>query len=292
MIEAARVLPANSLALLNLELRCVPGIRRARDLVSNGAVGKVEFMHITVFWSSPNWAKNATFSHWHSGANGGGVWSDVGNHCCDLARFILREEVARVSAVGRPLINSLPLQGGGRANVTAPSFVSARLKMATSGTLVHITVSCCNSGLPEDMKLLIVGHNGSITFDLLSSEMHFFQEGRSQPVEGVPAAGSAFSGVGLPILGEAIQYKLIGRNPPPKRGMPQISDVAADVATLADGLMIQQVHDAVRKSTAQGGQWVPADTSVKRSPRDRIMFLFALFYILVVPLVFLVLRPS
>ena len=142
MQDKARAMAGNNrLYLLDFELRCVPAVRRMRELVGCGRIGAVQFIGVSVLANFGFLADGATHSHWAMRECGGGVFSAVGTHMVDVCRFVLSDEVARVSATEAPLVATLPDAEGVARPVTADGYVAAQLRMRDTGTPVQITIS-------------------------------------------------------------------------------------------------------------------------------------------------------
>src|SRR5271165_4234465 len=97
MVEAAR----NAGLLLGVAqvLRFEESTARLRERVAAGEIGKIVFARSE--FSFPGGAGHARAWLHDSSVAGGGPVADVGVHCVDALRFILQDEVVRVSARGR-----------------------------------------------------------------------------------------------------------------------------------------------------------------------------------------------
>ncbi len=77
--------------------RFAPSVRRLRDRIERGEIGRMVFARSEFSYWGPGaartWITDAAIA-------GGGPIADVGVHCVDALRFILQDEVATVSARG------------------------------------------------------------------------------------------------------------------------------------------------------------------------------------------------
>ena len=97
MVEAAR--SAQLLLGVAQVFRFEESTARARDRVAAGQIGKVIFARSE--FSFPGSAGHLRAWIHDPAVAGGGPIADVGVHCVDALRYILQDEVARVSARGR-----------------------------------------------------------------------------------------------------------------------------------------------------------------------------------------------
>ena len=126
-------------------MRFEESVRRFREIVANGEVGKVlharaEF-HYPVVGHSREWIVDPSLAC-------GGPMADVGIHCIDTLRFILQDEVASVSTTAMSDEHSGPFEAAG-----VISLEFAR------GTLATVIVS---SRAAYRTPLEIVGMAGSV----------------------------------------------------------------------------------------------------------------------------------
>jgi len=96
MVEAAR--KANLLLGVAQVFRFEESTRRLRERVAEGQVGKTVFARSEFSFPgrghARSWINDALLS-------GGGPIADIGVHCIDALRYILQDEVVRLSACGR-----------------------------------------------------------------------------------------------------------------------------------------------------------------------------------------------
>lgn len=241
MLTAATRLPEGKVALLDFELRCVPAVVRARELMTEGAIGNPLFVTFRCMANMDFLADGAQHSHWNARETGGGVFSAVGTHYVDIVRFLLKDEIGKVSAVEAPLVKTLPPDS---TPVTADGYVSANMITARGAVPIHMVISGRTSGGPMENSVKIVGSTGCICIMFATSELQVFKNGSNDPVELLPAAGNAWAEVGTKALAARI-----------KDHFEEGRDIS-DLATFADGLQVQLVTDAVHHSASNLGEWV------------------------------------
>jgi 1,5-anhydro-D-fructose reductase (1,5-anhydro-D-mannitol-forming) len=95
MVESAR--KAGVLLGVAQVFRFEESTRRLRERIAAGEIGKLAFARAEFSFSANHHAR--TWINDRSIAGGGPI-SDVGVHCIDVLRYILQDEVQRVSAVG------------------------------------------------------------------------------------------------------------------------------------------------------------------------------------------------
>mmetsp|Transcript_30060 Transcript_30060/g.71632 ORF Transcript_30060/g.71632 Transcript_30060/m.71632 type:complete len:372 (+) Transcript_30060:91-1206(+) len=241
---------------VDFELRCTPAFLRARELISEGAIGRVNMFSGRVLASFPMFAKDAFHSHWHMRECSGGMYSAVGTHFVDAIGFLLQRQVARVSAVEQRHAERLFDENGVAKPVTAESAVSVHVEVSgESPPSCHILLSGACHGLPPENTQLIVGDTGTLQIDLNAGSMRLFRPGQAAPEEEVgPAGGSLFSDVGTPQIAVALQMACGRAAVSPYRGW-RLPDPSL-LATFRDGLVSQQIADAVHKSAERGGEWM------------------------------------
>ena len=123
MVEAAR--KANVLLGVAQVFRFEESTARLRDRIAAGQVGKVIFARSEFSYSVGNhprtWINNAALA-------GGGPIADVGVHCVDALRYILQDEVVRVTAQGKSDADS--------GDVEAAAVLTLEFSRGTLGTVM------------------------------------------------------------------------------------------------------------------------------------------------------------
>ena len=250
LLKAARAAAGSS--FMDFELRCVPAVVKAREILASGDLGSVLHVSFRVCGNF-SFLTKGKHSHWAEREHGGGVFSAVGTHFVDLSRHLFGREVIRVSAIERPLVESLE----GR-EVTSDGLTIATLELATKGNErrplpISIYISGKSPGLPFENECTIVCENGSLKLRLLESKLTVYRNGEAEEVHG--GGGNAWSDVGTPALGRALIGAINGAVGPQEPGGIDVRHLA----TLVDGCLVQRVTDAVHASAERGGVWLDVD---------------------------------
>ena len=150
---------------------------------------------------------------------------------------------------------SVQLELGGSKEDTAPPVCS-----------IVLNGSC--PGLPMEASQVIAGTTGTIVINVADCSMRLFRQGcgSNAPEEVLDGyGGSAFAEVGTPQIAVALRMALAtteqgNEDVTNKQGFRgwRLPDPAL-LATFQDGLVSQQVADAVHASAAQGGAWMAVD---------------------------------
>ena len=275
MLAAARA--AKTHAWMDFELRCTPAVVALREHLKGDDLGGILHISFRCLGNFSFLKSGATFSHWATRENGGGVYSAVGTHYTDLSRHLTGKEVRRVSATQRTLIDTLDDEDGKPQPVTCDGLTIASMELEepavegkdTSLPLpVHMYIAGRNPGLEQMVNECVVAcEKGTaridfttatltVTFSAAAAAAAAGADPRKVVVEG---SGSAWSHVGTPALGRAIGAVFQGKD---LEAPAEPGGVAPkDLATLEDGVIVQRVTDAVHGSAARGGAWIEVDTS-------------------------------
>jgi predicted dehydrogenase len=228
------------IAIIDHELRFVPAFHAARERI--GEIGAIRYAEVR--YSSPSRGdRSRPWNWWSDASSGGGVWGAVGSHFIDTLRY-LGCEVEAVQAEMRTMIAE---RSGKR--VTADDFAAVHLRLR-GGAFVAMTFSAVASG-PDEQSVLTI-HGEDAAFRLTGEELLFAKRGEpyQRIAGGVMASrpgnsrGGAF-GTGTYHLGLALKRALDDGD----------RNALARAATFEDGLAVQRVLDAARRSSENGGQW-------------------------------------
>ncbi|HEX7153418.1 MAG TPA: Gfo/Idh/MocA family oxidoreductase [Thermoanaerobaculia bacterium] len=238
LVEAARRAP-DQIAIIDHELRFLPGWREARDRVRE--LGGIRYAEAR--YASPGRGdRNRAWNWWSDAGHGGGIWGAVGSHFVDALRYFGME----IEAVQAMLHTAIDTRSG--KPVTADDVAAVHLRLR-GGAVAMLTFSAVASGPDEASVLTIHGEDAAMRFAgeevLLARRNEPFARIAGGELEERPgnSPGGAF-GSGTVHLGRALRAALSGDR-----------EALAPAATFADGLAQQRVLDAARAS-AREGRWV------------------------------------
>ncbi|WP_136686667.1 Gfo/Idh/MocA family protein [Halorhabdus amylolytica] len=176
MAEAAR--ESDATAGIAFNYRFVPAIQLARDLVASGELGEINHVRATYLqdwlvdpdapWSWRNSAERA----------GSGALGDLGAHSIDLARFLLGDDVERVSGHLRTFVDERPVAEGGTGGIDAGDGSAVETREVTvddaytaqaefaGGTMGLFEASRFATGHDNANTIELNGSKGSLRFDL------------------------------------------------------------------------------------------------------------------------------
>lgn len=239
MWEAAQAHP-DLLTIIDHELRFLPALQLARQMIADGVIGPVRHILTQVVdggWADPNRA----WDWWTDAASGGGIWGAIGSHHIDTMRFLTGVEVENANGMVHTFIPERPHPHNGEMKAaTADDFYSARLQLS-NGAFANMLGSVVTP-TPYANTLSFFGGEGALS--LVRADLQYAPKGEqfssitpAHTVE-IPAKlqNSPFH-QGTVYLGHALRAYLDGDK-----------SALADAATFEDGWRIQQVLDAVRES--------------------------------------------
>ncbi len=244
MLEAAQAFPAQ-FALIDHELRFLPVFRLARQLVADGAIGRLRYAELRVIGSSRADVQRP-WSWWSDASQGGGAWGAIGSHQIDQLRYLLDDEVVAVRGQLATFIATRPSGlGDARTAVTADDFAAFHLRFEQGGVAYTVVNLVVRSDEPNSLTLYgdagtlrIAG--GQLWHAAAGAEWHNLTPAHSVDI---PAGLSGDFPQATVYLGHALRAALAGD-----------PTALAPAATFWDGLQIQRVLDAGRRANAQ--DWV------------------------------------
>jgi predicted dehydrogenase len=164
MLEAVR--RAGVRHMVGFNYRFVPALRQARDLVANGALGRIYHYRAAYLqeWLMPHYG---TPREWHTDKQvaGSGALGDLGAHIIDLGRFLVGE-IKCVGALTRTFVSERPLPGGqGKGTVDVDDAFVATVEFE-NGAIGSLEATRFAGGNKNHQVLEINGEKGSLRFDL------------------------------------------------------------------------------------------------------------------------------
>ena len=247
MTEAAT--KAGVLALIDHELRYLPGRQRAYSMIRDGAIGKIR--HAKCYFQAPHRGDpNLPWNWWSDAEQGGGALGAIGSHVIDSFHWFLGTEIESVFCQLQSHIRERPVGSGETRPVTSDDESLMVLRFADGEFVQDATglVSISMTEIPTyKHRVEMFGTGGAIAveargevFVAAPSDEKWKEVGVDfgMPVPGVPDTGfsSGFTEF-APRIVDAIRY---GRS---------VIDYAA---SFHDGLLVQTVLDAARESDRSG----------------------------------------
>lgn len=243
MAESARA--AGVLALIDHELRFLPGRIKMRELVHQGVIGKVRHASLT-FRSDSRADPNRRWNWWSDEKQGGGALGAIGSHVTDGFRWFLGAEVSEVAANLTTHIRERHDHEGRVRPVTTDDETNMLLRFAdsefTEGATGIASMSLVEAGKPEH-RLEIFGSAGALMIedngDLWQANVGDGQWRRVEVGVGelAPGVGDSSWGRGFTIFSRKIIEAL-------RAGETTVEGAA----TFEDGYRTQLVLDAARRS--------------------------------------------
>jgi predicted dehydrogenase len=247
MTESAR--EAGALALIDHELRFLPGRVKMRELVRRGDIGKVRHAKLT-FRADSRADPNRPWNWWSDIKQGGGALGAIGSHVIDSWRWLLDAEVAEVIGNLATHIRERKDEGGRVREVTTDDEANLLVRFEdgefTEGATGNASMSLVEPGKPEhrlelfgSLGALMIEENGELWHSRVGEgEWRRVETDAGELAPGVRDGGwargfTAFSKRIVDALGE-------GRT------------TVAGAATFEDGYRTQLVLDAARRSNESG----------------------------------------
>ena len=250
MTEQARA--AGVLALIDHELRFLPGRIKMRDLLHCGEIGKVRHTKLT-FRTDSRADVGRPWNWWSDIKQGGGTLGAIGSHVIDGFRWMLGTEVSEVFGNLATHVRQREDHEGKLRNVTTDDEANLLLRFAdsdlTEGATGNVSLSMVEAGEPTH-RLEIFGSKGALRVEesgylwhanVGEAEWRRVEIDRGELARGIRDSGWAR---GFTVYSQKIVDAL-------QSGQTTVEGAA----TFEDGYRTQLVLDAARRSHASGG-WV------------------------------------
>jgi predicted dehydrogenase len=238
------------LALVDHELRFLPGRLKAQAMLLGGEIGNVHHAKL-LFRSDSRAATDRKWDWWSDIRSGGGALGAIGSHAIDSFRWLLDAEISEVfCSLASHVSERMDERTNELRRVTTDDEANLILRFADSdlmkGATATISLSVVESGRPEH-RLEVFGSKGALRIEE-SGELWRAQTGagdwtRVETERGLLAPGMRDGGWsrGFTIFARAIVAALFeGRN------------AVKGAATFEDGYRTQLVLDAARRSNESG----------------------------------------
>jgi len=245
------------------QYRFIPAIRRAKELIDAGKIGRVYTFRAEYLHSGYQNPDRPLSWRMKKDQGGSGALGDLGSHVIDLMRYLIGE-FDQIQGHLETFIRTRPVTKGasekGDVTVDDVAWLRARMKGGAVGT---IEASRFATGTLDDLRFWVYGENGALRFDLMDPGfLYWFDEKR---------AGGSYGGErGWQRLDTMQHYP--GAKAPPARApigwtrahaenqyqfIQAVADGREPSPGAVDGLLTQLVIDATERSHAAGGAWTP-----------------------------------
>jgi predicted dehydrogenase len=247
MTESARE-AGGVLALIDHELRFLPGRMKMRELIRSGDIGKVRHARL-ILRSDTRADVNRPWNWWSDKTQGGGALGAIGSHTIDGFRWLLGAEVSEVFCNLATRVHQRKDESGKMREVTTDDEAHLLLRFAdsplTEGVTGNASLSMVEAGTPEH-RLEIFGESGAYMIADNALWQSRVGDGEWKRVEAEP--GELAKGMrdndwarGFTAFSKRIVEAL-------REGRTTVEGAA----TFEDGYRTQLVLDAARKSHESG----------------------------------------
>ncbi len=249
----ARAAEKGLLALIDHELRFLPGRVKAQKMLRDREIGNIHHAKLH-FRADSRVSPERKWDWWSDAASGGGALGAIGSHAIDGFRWLLDAEISQVfCSLATHVAERADEKTNDLRRVTTDDEANLILRFEdselTKGATATISLSVVESGRPEHC-LEVFGSKGALKIEE-SGELWRAQTGagdwsRVETERGPLAEGMRDGGWsrGFTLFARAIVEALReGRN------------AVEGAATFEDGYRTQLVLDAAHRSHESSGQW-------------------------------------
>jgi predicted dehydrogenase len=247
MFAAAQAAPGQ-LAIIDHELRFHPMRLQLRQMLKEGAIGTLIRIDLTRL-GSDRLDPAFPFTWWSDAEKGGGMLGATGSHCIDTARWL----VGRLEAVAGQLQIGHHVRvdkEGRRREVTADDHADMLVRFA-NGVQGRLVATGLNPG-GYGVTTLLTGSDGALKLD--SEDRLWVQRGSAYPGDEWEAVRPRYTGEDLSSLPSpgpfAVGSYYLAQTL--STMLPMGDTALPEAASFYDGLVVQRVLDAVRRSAAEG----------------------------------------
>jgi predicted dehydrogenase len=239
---------ANLIAIIDHELRFLPGRQKAHSMLREGAIGKVRHAKYN-FRAAYRGDPDLPWNWWSDIEQGGGALGAIDSHVVDSLLWLLDTEITSVCCQLNTTYRQRKDGSDRSREVTSDDEAHLLLRFADADLTENATglASVSMSEPPENMnRVELFGTKGSMRIDNLG-ELYIARPGETkwtrvetdEPIAGSPDDNGFSRGFRYiaPRIVEAIR---------------QGKSAVDGAATFADGVRVQRVLDAARESNATG----------------------------------------
>jgi predicted dehydrogenase len=164
---ADRAKEKGAFALIDHELRFLPGRIKAREILHRGDLGKIKHAQLT-FRSDSRADVDRPWNWWSDIKKGGGALGAIGSHVIDGFHWLLESEVAEVSCSLATHVRQRKDEEGVVREVTTDDEANLLVRFAdsdlTEGATGNVSMSMVEAGKPEH-RLEIFGARGALMIE-------------------------------------------------------------------------------------------------------------------------------
>lgn len=269
MAEAAEAAKERGvLAMVGFTYRRVPAATFARNLVANGAVGKIRQIRAQYLQDWLVDPESPLTWRLKKDQAGSGALGDIGAHAIDMAQYIAGQSVESVSGILETFVKERPVMeqgiglsgtaGSERGEVTVDDYAAFSGRFS-GGALGSFEASRFATGHKNALRVEIAGEKGSILFDMEDMNAIRYYDATAPGTElgfkriFVTEADHPYMGAWWP-TGHMLGYEH-GFSHQAKDLVEAIVSGTQPRPSFADGYQVQRVLDSVERSSANGSAW-------------------------------------
>ena len=266
---AARAAARGIRAMVGFTYRRVPAVTFLRDLIAQGAVGRIAQVRASYrqdWLVDPEMPLAWRLQKEHAGS---GALGDIGAHAIDLAQFVTGLKLERVSGVVDTIVKQRPLLGSGsglsgtatagygEVTVDDVAIFTGRFDNCVLGSFEATRFA---TGRKNALSIEVSGDTGALAFDLEDlNTLSFYDRTKPNQTQGftrilVTEAEHPYVGAWWP-AGHMLGYEH-GFSHQVKDLVEAIVEGVDPHPTFAEGLQVQRVLAAVEQSSEHESAWV------------------------------------
>lgn len=258
MLEAARQAGVKTMCCHNY--RFLPAVRLARELIEQGAVGKIYHFRGQYLQPYGHDPEEPIENAWYAAGTASGTLLGIGSHVIDMARFLVGE-IRTLSGLVKTFNTSRKRASGKLEEVTADEGNIASVEF-DNGAIGVLESSCVCPGRKNEFAWEINGSKGSIAFDLEDPNHLQVYDSQNPRAETLGFANVSVTSPGHPLQAA---YLPPGHNAGWEYGhlyalnhfldcVANDRSVAPYGATFEDGYRVQVIMEAINESSRRGGR--------------------------------------
>lgn len=266
---AARAAARGIRAMVGFTYRRVPAVTFLRDLIAQGAVGRIAQVRASYrqdWLVDPEMPLAWRLQKEHAGS---GALGDIGAHAIDLAQFVTGLKLEKVSGVVDTIVKQRPLlgSGSGLSGTAAAGYgevtvddVAIFTGRFDNGVLGSFEATRFATGRKNALSIEVSGDKGALAFDLEDlNTLSFYDRTKPNQTQGftrilVTESEHPYVGAWWP-AGHMLGYEH-GFSHQVKDLVEAIVDGFDPHPTFAEGLQVQRVLAAVEQSSEHESAWV------------------------------------